>query len=729
MKIKQIFSSLLAAGILFTTVPMVMTTRADAATEETDVSSVTITADTSWYAADKTSFSISSASQLLGFAKLLQTGTTFEGKTINLTADIDLNPGWVASATAAAATNNWNSAVGTNHSGKLFQGSFDGQNHTISGVYYSGYETCMGLFLKGKGASVKNLTVSNTLFVATGWRTGLIFGMVDSGESTVENVTATDTVYIVHQNSDLSSAPSLGGLVGRLDADTASVTVEKCVCNAYIADTCSSRSVSTLAGGLVAEAASRTVTVSGSTFGGDIVLANGNYYNTGLFVGGSFSLNSGAAAGTLLKVTISNCKGLIGTAGAFRAFLASIRHAAFTGSSNSGNAFELTADIDLKDLSLIAGVTGNYPAASAWSGTLDGKGHTVSNMTLNANSNYDGLLGNAMDASVKNINFADCAISGVGRYGVGGLFGVVAGTAKLENVVADIAVLRSRDETKDTINPVAGLVASVGYGSTLTGALTLEGCIFTGSVTSKGITEGTTVPRVAGGLVGLVTNKSTCQLDRCAFLGTLTAENVINGGLVARADANTTLTIENSYSNGSYVLTIEKKYCGEIVGQNESKTAVTLNNCVYVASGKTSWVAHNVTTGYQKMEAAAAVTLNGKKLSGTTAVVGLSGYQYGASGVRLVGYVDKLDYSSLTLELEITAGGVTKTKTVTIDTVYSSVLADGVAVTAEELGGKYVFAVVVTGIPAGDAMLRVATAANGAVTDYVTCQVNIPAQQ
>lgn len=686
------------------------------------------TPETSWYTDyqdELTTFEISMPAQLLGFAKLLQEGNDFSGKTLKLMADIDLNPGWVASVTPTAATNNWN-IDGKNHSGKTFQGVFDGQDHTVSGIYYDKYETFHGLFLTGDGATVKNLKVANAAFVATGWRTGVIFGSVKNNNCVIDSVEVASNVYVLHGGTN--SGVSTGGLCGMMDG-TVSITVKNSVCNAYVSDTNANRGGrAPRIGGLVGDAAKQTVVVENSVFGGDIVVAKGNYACSGLMVGGGFTAPTPDTSdiGEVNNVTVTGSRGLIGTPGAFNAFIASLKHGGFT---KGDNHFELTADIDMTGFVVIDGMTGNLPAVSAFSGSLDGKGHTVSNANLTVTHNYDGLLGNAKDATVKNIHFVDCAVTGKTKYGIGGLFGAVLGTTVIENVSADIAVLRTKDRTD--LNAVGGLVATVGDKDAAD--LTLKNCIFTGSVTSQFLEAGDTtdkhgIPRVAGGLVGRVQISGTvCTIDTCAFLGTLIADGDINGGFVGRIDAGT-LEILNSYSNGTYDL--ESKVCsGSFLGQYRDGATVKMSDCVYVETAAVDKPTDGITTGFRAVPATAEVLLNGKKLSGNTSEVGIEKYQYGTKGVRLIGCVDKLDYNTLTLELEITSGGETKTKKVEISTVYQTVLADGVTVTAEELGGNYVFAVVITGLSAGDAFIRVGTATNGTVTEYATFHLDVPAQK
>ncbi|MBR6176041.1 MAG: hypothetical protein IKQ52_10750, partial [Bacteroidales bacterium] len=93
------------------------------------------TADISWYDATQTSFDISTPEQLAGVAQLVNSGTSFQGATLNLTADIWLNANGVN-------TNNWTpiggAATPTSEeasSGNSFRGAFNGHGHTIHNLY------------------------------------------------------------------------------------------------------------------------------------------------------------------------------------------------------------------------------------------------------------------------------------------------------------------------------------------------------------------------------------------------------------------------------------------------------------------------------------------------------------------------------------------------------------------------------------------------------------------
>ena len=84
------------------------------------------TTDTKWYENNKdaTEFSIGTAAQLAGLAQLVNGKTNFSGKTIKLTADIDLNnQAW----TPIGNENGVDAEL-------VFSGTFDGDGYTVSGL-------------------------------------------------------------------------------------------------------------------------------------------------------------------------------------------------------------------------------------------------------------------------------------------------------------------------------------------------------------------------------------------------------------------------------------------------------------------------------------------------------------------------------------------------------------------------------------------------------------------
>lgn len=150
-----------------------------------DVWGGTADIDTSWYTnaedgtgtADKP-YKISTAAQLAGLAQLVNDGTeTFSGKKIRLTADIRLNEQDVP--TANDNQNSWTPIGNTNT--KKFQGTFDGDGHTVSGLYINADKVnFQGLFGFSTG-TVKNLIVTGNIAATNAMNIGGVAGINNNG--------------------------------------------------------------------------------------------------------------------------------------------------------------------------------------------------------------------------------------------------------------------------------------------------------------------------------------------------------------------------------------------------------------------------------------------------------------------------------------------------------------------------------------------------------------------
>ena len=145
---------------------------------------------------------IGNAAELYGFADLVNNGN----KTANakLTADIVVNEN-VLDANGEANTGDF--VQWTPIGNVFYSGTFDGQGHTISGLYVSGDSHRVGLIGKVNGsATIKNLGIVDSYFNSSGNFLGSIVGYVDSQSSvTLANVYSTSTV---------AGDNYVGGLVG-----------------------------------------------------------------------------------------------------------------------------------------------------------------------------------------------------------------------------------------------------------------------------------------------------------------------------------------------------------------------------------------------------------------------------------------------------------------------------------------------------------------------------------
>lgn len=104
----------------------------------------------SWYNKNQTEFTLTTNKELAGLAYLLNNGYNLNKISIKLGADIDLSgKEWISFGT--------------------FNGSFDGQGHTIEGIEittFTGKQTCFGFFsYLGSNSSIKNTIFKGYIYV------------------------------------------------------------------------------------------------------------------------------------------------------------------------------------------------------------------------------------------------------------------------------------------------------------------------------------------------------------------------------------------------------------------------------------------------------------------------------------------------------------------------------------------------------------------------------------
>lgn len=165
--------------------------------------------DLSWYDEEKDVYVLEDKGDLYGFA-MLSSETDYKGKTIKLGKDIIINEG-NASDWAKSAPNYVWTAVGTK--AVPFAGVFDGEMHTISGIYMNTTVSYSGFFgAIGGGATVRNLKIKNSYFKSTASDFGSVAGLLAG---------TIDTVYseaIVH-----GSNTRIGGFVGIASGSNAKI--------------------------------------------------------------------------------------------------------------------------------------------------------------------------------------------------------------------------------------------------------------------------------------------------------------------------------------------------------------------------------------------------------------------------------------------------------------------------------------------------------------------------
>ncbi len=157
-------------------------------------------AETNWYDASKTSLTIIDAQQLLGFNEL-GADKDFSGQTISLTTDITLNEGNAGDWATVAPQYTWATIPN-------FSGVFDGQLHTISGIYISSENVYTGLFgTIYSNATVKNLRLVNAYIEGNGSETRSGVGSIAGRSNGIIQKVYSDA--IITNNKQMT-----GGIVG-----------------------------------------------------------------------------------------------------------------------------------------------------------------------------------------------------------------------------------------------------------------------------------------------------------------------------------------------------------------------------------------------------------------------------------------------------------------------------------------------------------------------------------
>ena len=199
-----------------------------------------------WYSEYEREFTISTADELFEFAKLSEF-YDFKGQTVKLDADIVINEGNAADWAETVPTRRWNPIL-------QFAGTFDGQGHTISGMYAVGHMESLAMFgSTQRGAVIKNFKLLNSFFknngdkgtgsilakgggtidtvysdaivISTGWHSGGLVGtFTAAGSNKITNCWFDGTLTMEMEYGRYS-----GGILGTVNAIGGKNTVEHCL--------------------------------------------------------------------------------------------------------------------------------------------------------------------------------------------------------------------------------------------------------------------------------------------------------------------------------------------------------------------------------------------------------------------------------------------------------------------------------------------------------------------
>ena len=204
-------------------------------------------------------YNVGTLNQLEAFRDAVNSGMNFNGITIKLTADITLNKAWRPISNYSRTEVYGKGDTSTKIQSKLFNGTFDGQGHTIYGLTNVGVddttlnkgtnattiqnklEVTYGLFASIGNATIKDLKLADVNIVESfsnnekfvGDCVGAVTGFV-FGSATFENITVSGSVV---------ASDNVGGLVGRVynySTNDFTVNFNNCTNNATVKSTAGS---------------------------------------------------------------------------------------------------------------------------------------------------------------------------------------------------------------------------------------------------------------------------------------------------------------------------------------------------------------------------------------------------------------------------------------------------------------------------------------------------------
>ena len=342
-------------------------------------------ADVSWYNENnpQTSYELTTAAQLAGLAVLVDNGTTFEGTTIALGADISL-----ANTDGTSGVRNWTpigySSLESNP--VPFKGTFDGKGHTISNMTINNTVSgCIGN-LRGffgflDGATMQNVVVTGDITVGAEGASYICGGIAAQATAGCCMMNCTSAVNIT------TAGTTAGGIVGKVDstdADSEATTrIDGCQVNATI--TAAGNATGTTGLGGIAGYAAKTE-LKNCVVTGALQITSGTSGN----IGGMFGSAAGVHATTCVnKATITcsasggNAGGMVGSLTGTSSIASCLNQGDITGSATYAAGFVgyLNGACEVGNaasLATIASTTKNAYAAG-FVGYLTGSSFTIKN--------------------------------------------------------------------------------------------------------------------------------------------------------------------------------------------------------------------------------------------------------------------------------------------------------------------------------------------------------------
>lgn len=449
---------------------------------------------------------IGSETDLLALANLVNTGKTGKGSSFLLTCDVDL------SSICGASIGNW-TPIGSSAE-SCFEGTFDGGNYSVTGLYISTDVGTGGLFGYTNEAEFKNIVLYGNIETAN----------TKSAAAFVYNATNT-TIRNCTNYVNVSGRWASGIVVNC----SGTCTITNCTNNGTI--TCTSTSTGQAAGILCSTSAK-----------GDILTVT-NCENNGKITG---LVAAGITGSQVKSGNVEKCT----NTGA----ITSTKSAATGISDSSVNVRNCTNTGTITCVKAAAGIIGIAQKGGEITGCVN-KGEIIT--TSAANGYTAGIAGKIRGTMNECVNLGSIQ----GSYYVGGLAGTIFGDANILN-----------SYNRGSITEGIGVSGSIGglIGSA-DNSVTMTCCYNTGNINTPSLSN-------VGGLIGNFSKKGTVVITDCYHSGTITGNDAVGGFVGNINHASATLTIANCYSAADSVTAANGGVAGSGIGKIENCSSFNASN-------------------------------------------------------------------------------------------------------------------------------------------------------
>lgn len=179
------------------------------------------TIDTSWYSEDAKDFELNSAEQLAGLAELVNGGATFEGATVKLKINVDLDE------------REWTPIGGDpSYNGTSFRGNFDGCGNTIVGLHVVSPLSCQAFFGSVAGGTLSNFVIRGSVQ----GRQSSAGVVADASDECFENIVNDVDVFSTDYYNNVNTAGMIGHFWGGEEGST--LYVRNCTNNGTVNANC-----------------------------------------------------------------------------------------------------------------------------------------------------------------------------------------------------------------------------------------------------------------------------------------------------------------------------------------------------------------------------------------------------------------------------------------------------------------------------------------------------------